>query len=54
MLVEELPHQAVFKMKDGRTFKKGERVRKRFRCQEVSTSKMYLFSPVHEVELVQP
>ncbi len=52
MLVEEIPPHQFFKMKDGRTFKKGERLRKRYRCEEVVTKKVYLFSPVFEVELV--
>jgi SprT protein len=50
MLVEEIPPQGLFKMKDGRIFKKGERLRKRYRCEEVGTKKVYLFSPVFEVE----
>lgn len=54
MLVEEIPTHALFKMKDGRIFKKGEKLRKRYRCQEVATKKVYLFSPVFEVELVPP
>ena len=54
MLVEEIPLYRLFKMKDGRVFKKGEKLRKRFRCEEVGTSKVYLFSPVFEVELVPP
>jgi len=41
-------------MKDGRIFKKGEKLRKRYRCEEVATQKVYLFSPVFEVELVPP
>jgi len=52
MLVEEIPMHALFKMKDGRVFRKGEKLRKRFRCEEVGTRKLYLFSPVFEVELV--
>src|SRR3954453_13976849 len=43
MLVEEIPAHGLFKMKDGRVFKKGEKLRKRFRCQEVGTGKVYLF-----------
>jgi len=54
MLVEEIPVHGLFKMKDGRIFKKGEKLRKRFRCEETGTNKVYLFSPVFEVELVQP
>lgn len=51
-LVEEIPTNSLFKMKDGRTFKKGEKLRKRYRCEEVGTKKVYLFSPVYEVELI--
>jgi len=51
--VEKLPFKAVFKLKDGRVFRKDELLRKRFRCVEVSTQRVYLFSPVAEVELVE-
>lgn len=48
-LLEELPPGALFRISDGRIFRKGEQLRKRFKCQEVSTGKWYLFSPVYEV-----
>ena len=48
--VEELPAGCLFKTKNGAIFKKGERIRKRFKCIEVATKKLYLFSPVYEVE----
>lgn len=51
-LVEQLPTGQLFKTKDGRVFRKGERIRKRFRCEEVPSKRIYLFSPVYEVELV--
>lgn len=51
--VEKLPAQAVFRIKDGRVFRKQEQLRKRFRCIEISTRRVYLFSPVAEVELIQ-
>ncbi|HUS00313.1 MAG TPA: SprT-like domain-containing protein [Chitinophagaceae bacterium] len=50
--VEELPAGSLFKVNSGAVFKKGERIRKRFRCVEVATKKIYLFSPVYEVVLV--
>ena len=53
MLVEEIPAHAIFKMKDGRVFKKGEKLRKRYRCEELGTKKVYLFSPVYEVVWLQ-
>jgi SprT protein len=49
VLVEGLPDGALFIIKDGRVFKKQERLRKRYRCVEVATGKVYLFSPVYEV-----
>lgn len=52
-LLEELPFQTIFRIKDGRIFQKGEKLRKRYKCKEVKTGKEYLFSPVHEVEIVK-
>lgn len=51
-LVEEISLHALFRLKDGRIFQKGEKLRKRFKCKEIQTGKLYLFSPVYEVELV--
>lgn len=49
-LVEEIPLHGLFKIDDGKIFKKGEQQRKRFKCVEVETGRVYLFSPVYEVE----
>ena len=51
-LVEDLMQHAIFRTSDGRIFQKGKKLRKRFQCKEVSTGRVYLFSPVYEVELV--
>jgi hypothetical protein len=48
-LVEEIPLHARFKTDDGRIFRKDARLRKRFKCTEVNTGKVYLFSPLYEV-----
>jgi SprT protein len=50
--IDELPLNSIFKVKGGRTFSRGNKVRKRFLCKEISSGKMFLFSPVAEVELV--
>ncbi len=50
LLVEEISMNALFRTSDGRVFKKVEKLRKRFKCVEVKTGKVYLFSPVYEVE----
>lgn len=49
-LIEELSADTLFRIKDGRVFQKGEKLRKRFKCKEIATGKFYLFSPVYEVE----
>lgn len=53
VLVEDVPAGMLFKIKDGRIFRKGEKLRKRYRCQEVGTNRMYLFSGIYEVFLVR-
>jgi SprT protein len=50
--VEDAPANSLFRIKDGRVFRKGEKLRKRFKCMEVKTGKVYLFSPVYEIELL--
>jgi SprT protein len=49
-LLEEIPHGSFFKIKDGRVFQKGEKLRKRFKCNEKNTNIIYLFSPIYEVK----
>lgn len=53
LLVEAVADGSLFNIKGGKTFKRIERVRKRVKCEELATGKMYLFSPVYEVELVK-
>jgi SprT protein len=51
--VERVPANAKFKMKNGRVFRKENVVRKRYRCVEVATGRIYLFNPMAEVSLVE-
>lgn len=51
-LVEQLQSGASFSIKGGRVFKKGEKIRTRYKCVEVATGKWYLFSGVYEVKLL--
>lgn len=53
LTIEKIPLKALFKLKDGRVFRKDEKLRKRFKCTEVATRRIYLFSPVAEVELIE-
>jgi SprT protein len=47
--VEQLKTGTLFKIKDGRIFIKGEKVRTRYKCKEVTTHKLYLFNGLYEV-----
>ena len=51
-LIEELSMNVLFCTSDGRVFEKGEKLRKRYKCKEVKSGKLYLFSPVYEVEIM--
>jgi hypothetical protein len=53
LTVEKVPFKALFKIKGDRVFRKEEQLRKRFKCVEIKTKRVYLFSPVAEVELVE-
>ncbi len=52
MLVEEIKEGAQFKTADGRVFKRGKQIRKRIEGIDIHSRKLYLFSPVYEVEPV--
>ncbi len=52
VLVEAMPEGSLFKIKDGRIFKKGQKLRKRYKCAEVKTGKLYLFSGLYEAAVV--
>jgi SprT-like family. len=49
VMVESLPEGQLFDIGEGRIFKKGKKLRKRYQCLEVKTGKLYLFSPIYEV-----
>ena len=52
VMVETLPEGQLFDIGEGRIFKKGKKLRKRYQCLEVKTGKLYLFSPIYEVKAV--
>lgn len=47
--LEDLPEGHIFLWKNGQLFKKMNKLRKRYKCLEVKTGKMYIFSPLAEV-----
>lgn len=48
----EVPLGSLFKLYNGKVFKKAQKRVKRYECIEVNTGKLYLFNPNAEVELV--
>ncbi|WP_017257378.1 SprT-like domain-containing protein [Pedobacter arcticus] len=50
--VEQIKENQIFCLKNGRTFKKLSKIRKRYRCIEIKSGLVYLFSPISEVFLV--
>ncbi len=47
--IDTLEFQQYFSIKSGRVFQKQEKLRKRYKCLEVSTQRIYLFHPIAEV-----
>lgn len=48
--LQDLGHNDLFIWTNGKIFRKGEKIRKRYKCYEVSTNHLYLFSPTAEVK----
>ena len=48
--VFELPTDSIFRIYNGKLYRKGNKRIKRYECVEVSTGRMYLFQPNAEVE----
>ena len=51
--VFEIPYGSVFRIQNGKIFKKIAVRTKRFECLEMSSGKTYLFNPNAEVELLK-
>lgn len=51
-LLEEIPSDSCFQIEDGRTFKKIQKLRTRYRCQEIKSGKLYFVSGRTEVKIV--
>ncbi|WP_435313232.1 SprT-like domain-containing protein [Cellulophaga fucicola] len=49
----ELPIGSVFRIYNGKLFKKGARKIKRYECVEISSGRTYVFQPNAEVELIK-
>lgn len=52
VLVEQIEEGRLFDIGEGRVFRKGKKLRKRYQCVEIQTGKLYLFSGIYEVKVV--
>ncbi|MBZ0328588.1 MAG: SprT-like domain-containing protein [Altibacter sp.] len=49
----EIPQDGLFRLYNGKIFKRGQKRVKRYECLEVATGKIYLFNPNAEVEFLK-
>lgn len=52
LTVEQLTDGQLFAIKGQRIFKRGIKIKKRYKCMEIKTGKLYLFSGLYEVVVV--
>jgi hypothetical protein len=48
----EIPYGSLFRIHNGKIFRKGAQRTKRFECEEVGSGRIYLFNPNAEVEIL--
>lgn len=49
----EIPEGGLFRLYNGKVFKRGAKRVKRFECIEINTGRVYLFNPNAEVDLIR-
>jgi len=52
LYVFEIPVGSIFRIHNGKIFKKGNRLTKRYECTEVATGRVFLFQPNAEVMII--
>ena len=50
--LEDIPLRSIFAIENGRVFRKDELLRKRFKCTEMKTGRIYLINPLAEVKVI--
>ncbi|WP_185210401.1 SprT-like domain-containing protein [Sphingobacterium mizutaii] len=51
--IDTIEFNSYFSIKNGRVFQKLERLRKRYKCLELKTQRIYLFHPIAEVKPIE-
>ena len=52
-ILEELPQGAIFAIGKGKVFRKGPRLRKRYKCLNLINKREYMVHPLAEVQIVE-
>ena len=53
LTISDIDAESIFSISNGKIFKKGKQLRKRYRCIECTTNKVYLFHPLAEIIPIQ-
>jgi hypothetical protein len=53
LTISDIKAGSIFSTSNGKIFKKGKQLRKRYKCVECDSNKVYLFHPLAEVILMQ-
>ena len=53
LTISDIDEESIFSIPNGKIFKKGKQLRKRYKCIECTTNKVYLFHPFAEVIPIQ-
>ena len=53
LTISDVKDGSIFSTSNGKIFKKGKQLRKRYKCVECTSNKVYLFHPLTEVILIQ-
>ncbi len=54
LFVDHLPINTLFLYRGDKVFKKGEKIRKRFKCVEIKSGHIYFFNALTEVQIFEP
>jgi len=53
LTISDINNGSIFSTSNGKIFKKGKQLRKRYKCIECTSNKVYLFHPLAQVILMQ-
>ncbi len=52
LTIEKMEAETIFEIHNGELFRKGEKVRKRYKCMNIKSKRTYLFDPLYEALII--